>query len=154
MLETDPCHICGNNEFKYRSGSGAHWKGRTCLKCHTFAWISKPEEISYKRLKSHTDLVDKYSQGYCEICLITSDKLPRYESLEAQHIVEYQDGGGSDRKNIMICCTRCHKLIHWLRTYISEHLLGLNHEDKSGENTVRVEEPKAVDSLADDPPWD
>jgi len=132
MLETDHCHKCGSNDFTYRPGTAQHYKGRICNKCHTFSWISKPEEIAYKRPKNQTELVQKYSRGYCEICLIPEDRLPRWESLEAQHIIEYQAGGSSERENIIIVCTRCHRLIHWLRTYVGEHILGIKYENNGG----------------------
>jgi len=61
--------------------------------------------------------VHKYSDGFCELCLLKPDELPPGQTLEAHHIIEVQDGGSADRENIWIVCTKCARLIHWMRTH-------------------------------------
>ena len=154
MLETDPCPKCGSKEFYYRDGNEQHYKGRTCRQCGLFAWISKPVEIAYKRPANHTGLVKKYSKGYCEICLIPQDIIPRWESLEAQHIIEYQANPNSERENIIIVCTRCHMLIHWLRTYAGSHILGIKYENSKSQDTGKPKSTETVDTMEDGgAPW-
>jgi hypothetical protein len=31
-----------------------------------------------------------------------------------------QDDGEAERENVMILCTKCHKLIHWMRTHVTQ----------------------------------
>lgn len=105
---------------------GPHWGEARCLKCDSWIeFVSKPGELRDKarRESAHKKIAKKYSEGYCQVCLILEDKLPLGESLEGHHIVEYQDGGEPTRENTLICCTACHSLIHWRRTY-QQHIVG------------------------------
>jgi len=100
--------------------SGVHHSKAECGKCGRFLrWFKKPEDdpTKYRRPQQHQNLVSSYGQGFCEMCLRSVDELPKGQTLEAQHVREYQDGGSSNRENIWIICTACHRLIHWVRTY-------------------------------------
>lgn len=122
----DPCRFCstaGPHQEVIEAG-GVHYGKWLCVKCgRNLGWIPKPDSdpTKYKRPKSHTDLVSAYSRGFCELCLRKKEDLAKGQTLEAQHVIEYQDGGTSDRSNIWIVCTACHKLIHWQRTYHGEN---------------------------------
>lgn len=101
---------------------GVHYAKLVCRECGGHAgWQPKPDSdpTKYRRPKQHTNLVRKYSRGFCEMCLTKEAELPRGQTMEAQHVVEFQDGGEPSRENIWIVCTGCHRLIHWLRTYRS-----------------------------------
>ena len=97
---------------------GIHYAKVVCCGCSRFlAWLPKPDTEQSRRPAAHRDLVQKYSRGLCEMCGAKKENLPKGQTLEAQHVAEYQHGGGNDRTNIWIVCTGCHKLIHWARTY-------------------------------------
>lgn len=93
-----------------------HYGKDVCEDCGRHVrWVAKPDNEKIKRPSAHKNLVAKYSNGYCEMCLLPEDMLPSGQTLEAQHVIEYADGGGDGRDNIWIICTKCHKLIHWIR---------------------------------------
>lgn len=121
LVSNRPCPHCktaGPHPMKLRP-AGLHYADVRCAKCNGHFFEPKPDgdPTKYKRPASHTDLVKKFSRGFCEMCLKKLEELPKGQTLEAQHVVEFQDGGPSERENIWIVCTGCHKLIHWQRTY-------------------------------------
>lgn len=109
--------------------SGVHHADCHCSVCRSHCgFLSKPDSdpTKYKRPQQHRNLVAKFSSGFCELCLCKESDLPKGQTLEAQHVVEYQDGGEPRRENIWIVCTGCHRLIHWRRTYLlAEHREGV-----------------------------
>ncbi len=116
------CGSCGPHIVEIKT-EGVHHAAVICIQCRRHvAWMSKPDQDKAKRPAAHTDLVKRFSKGYCEMCFITKENLPKGEALEAQHVIEFQDGGSNERENIWILCTACHKLVHWRRTYVG-HLL-------------------------------
>lgn len=121
-LANDPCRFCqepGPHIVKLRT-SGVHYADCTCAKCGKhLGFPPKPDSdpSKYRRPTAHRDLVADYSRGFCEMCLRKHAELPKGQTLEAQHVVEFQDGGGNERGNIWIICTACHRMIHWIRTY-------------------------------------
>jgi 5-methylcytosine-specific restriction endonuclease McrA len=114
------CDKCGssNTVFRPRPDTIHHGELR-CLDCKCFAWIAKPDTdaTKYRREAKHSDLVKKFSNGCCEMCRRSVDELPEKQVLAAHHVVEYQDGGSSERDNIWIVCNACHRLITWVRKY-------------------------------------
>lgn len=130
------CRFCGHEGYVHvvAMDSGPHYAKAYCQACERFlGWISKPDSDKSRRPAAHRELVAKYGdrlhrlygdrlpvelgERFCELCLRNESKLPKNQTLEAHHIIEYQDGGTNDSEAIQIVCTRCHKLIHWLRTY-------------------------------------
>lgn len=98
--------------------TGVHYAQVKCRLCGQFLkWLPKPDndKSKYRRPPQHRDLVLAYGRGFCEMCLRKQADLPKGQTLEAQHVVEYQNGGTSDRENLWIICTACHKLVHWVR---------------------------------------
>ena len=100
--------------------SGVHyaeWRCPECNKHHGF--IPKPDGDSsrQKREPSHRELVKKFGKGFCECCLTKEGRLRKGRTLEAHHVIEYQDGGTAERDNLWILCTACHQQVHWIRTY-------------------------------------
>lgn len=125
MPEYPKCKTCGARwePTVELTPDTPHYGKALCGNCNAFLrWVPKPDRDKRKREAAHTELVKKYSRGYCELCLILASDLPVNETLEAHHVEEYQDGGASDRENVWIVCTACHKLIHWRRTYLA-HLI-------------------------------
>jgi hypothetical protein len=124
LTSSRPCPKCahdGPHPMTLRT-SGVHYADVRCAKCNQHFFQSKPDDdpTKYKRPQQHRDLVTEFSRGYCELCLRHKEELPKCQTLEAQHVIEYQDGGSSDRSNIWIVCTACHRMIHWMRTYHGE----------------------------------
>lgn len=104
---------------------GKHYARVDCGECSRFMrWLPKPEDdaTKYKRPKGHLDLVRKFGRGFCEMCCIREEQLPKGESLEGHHVVEFQNGGEASKENTWILCTACHSLVNWRRTYV-KHLL-------------------------------
>lgn len=122
---TEHCETCRNCKHPGPhtvevQTSGVHYAKIECINCRRFIrWLSKPESdpTKYKRPNAHKDLVSKFSNGFCEMCLRDQNNLPKGQTLEAQHVIEFQDGGSEKRENIWIVCTACHRWIHWIRTY-------------------------------------
>lgn len=112
------CGHDGEHHFALRP-AGVHYADARCSKCNGHWFPPKPESdpTKYRRPAQHRDLVEKYGEGFCEMCLRAKGDLPNGQTLEAQHVKEYRDGGSETRENIWIVCTACHKLIHWIRTY-------------------------------------
>lgn len=118
ISEQQPCPACGSQQRQIILTPDLPHYGKILCDCgHFLGWAPKPDSEKVRRPAKHRNLVQKYSAGYCELCLIAEDNLPDEQTLEAQHIIEFEDGGGHERENIQIICTKCHKLIHWLRTY-------------------------------------
>lgn len=90
------------------SNCGAHWK-----------WVGKPESDAskYRRPKKHKELVKQFSKGYCEMCLTAETDFTDNQTLEGHHVIPYQVGGSSEKDNVWIICTRCHRQIELIRTY-------------------------------------
>lgn len=118
-VETTRCRYCQSENLTVElTPNLPHYGKEVCLSCNRhLRWIPKPEQDRVKRPAAHTDLVRKYSRGFCEMCGKMEADLPDRQTLEANHIIEFQDGGDPGRENVSIICTRCHKLIHLLRTW-------------------------------------
>lgn len=104
---------------------GHHYARLTCVVCDCFiAWLPKPDDDStkYRRPSSHRAMVKKHSRGYCEMCRIVEAEVPKGESLEAHHVIPFDEDGPDTRENTWILCTGCHKLVEWRRTY-QKHFL-------------------------------
>jgi 5-methylcytosine-specific restriction endonuclease McrA len=97
-----------------------HYGKLVCGTCGRFhRWVGKPDSDSskYRRPKQHRDLVDKYSRGFCELCLKSESELQPGVTIESHHVVEFSDGGSHERDNVWILCTACHRQVHWARRY-------------------------------------
>lgn len=100
--------------------TGVHYADIHCVKCGKhLGFAEKPDNdaTKYRRPNQHKDLVLAYGKDFCEMCLRHASELPKGTTLEAQHVIEFKDGGSHKRENIWIVCTACHKLIHHTRTY-------------------------------------
>ena len=117
------CGSCGYLNGKpslVKTPSQPHYGKLVCPQCGAYwRWAPKPDgEISkYRRPANHKELVAKFSEGFCEMCLTKEDNLSNRQKLEAHHVVPFQHGGGAERHNIWIVCTHCHRQIELIRTY-------------------------------------
>lgn len=123
MIEhQEKCRHCGYEGIQTVTitETGVHYANVRCAKCaRQLRWLPKPDSdpTKYRRPTQHRDLVTAYSSGFCEMCLRSQAELPKGQTLEAQHVREFKDGGSNKRENIWIICTGCHRLVHWVRTY-------------------------------------
>lgn len=119
MTEEPSCKYCGSTDIEMiLTPELPHYAKDVCRSCgRHLRWLPKPDAEKVKRPAAHRELVRKYAQGYCELCMTAEDDLPDGQVLEAQHVVDFADGGGEGRENIWIVCTKCHKLIHWVRQW-------------------------------------
>jgi len=121
-MSTKPCPACchpGPHDAVLMT-TGTHYAKTTCARCGKFiAWLPKPDTdaTKHKRPKAHTDLVKKFSRGYCELCGFDQSQLPFSETLHAHHVARYCEDGEATRENTWIVCTACHALIEHQRTY-------------------------------------
>jgi len=109
------CRGCGDSTaVEIVQSSGPHYGRLECATCGVVrAWLAKPKTTN--RPAAHRDLVAKYGEGYCQLCLRKETELPGGQTLEGHHVREYQDGGQASRENVWVVCTSCAKLIHWVR---------------------------------------
>ena len=94
-----------------------HYAKRVCADCGAYLQFEpKPTTTDKpKRANSQKSLLNKYSQGYCELCLC--DLAQATGGAAAHHVVEHQEGGSAERENIWILCAGCHRLVHWARKW-------------------------------------
>ena len=92
--------------------------------------LDGPKKANGKRRKNQWT-PSNIGKDYCEVCGRPSAQLGDKERLEAHHKVPIEDGGDDSRDNILIACTPCHKMAHFLRTYLNKHL---SHLHESGVN--------------------
>ncbi len=127
------CDRCGLNTEAVLEvlETGTHYAKLVCGECGKYhKFVAKPEADStkYRRPKQHRELVTKYGRGYCELCLLGADDFDKGVTLEAHHLIEFQNGGSEERDNIWIVCTMCHRLIHWTRRYVGRNELPVTAE--------------------------
>lgn len=101
--------------------TGPHYGKVVCKECGKFyGWLPKPHNETRRRRNRHT--AETLGITSCQMCQRTKSRLGLRGVLEPHHVVEIQYGGEDKPDNIWIVCTACHKLIHYQRTYINEHL--------------------------------
>lgn len=113
------CNADGPHQMTLRT-TGVHYADLKCRQCGKhLGFPKKPDsdQTKYRRPQQHQNLVIAYGKDFCEMCLRHVSEFPKGTTLEAQHVIEYQDGGTNKRENIWIVCTACHRMIHWIRTY-------------------------------------
>ena len=123
-LDGAPCPSCYSTSHRNLIGQwpGGHHGKIVCRDCNRFIkWSPKPDQVKSKRPSIQKKLVSRDSKGYCEICLVLSDRLPGPQTLEAHHVVPVEMGGGDEPENIQIVCTSCHRWIHHQRTYLGHY---------------------------------
>lgn len=123
---TKECPYCGSHgphKVRLRTG-GLHYADVICRDCRRHAGFLKKPDSDRRRSSPHAKLVKKFSRGFCEMCLVRQEDLPRGDTLTAHHVIEYQHGGEATRENTWILCTACHSLVCWRRTYMG-HIYSL-----------------------------
>lgn len=117
------CKYCKDKTICDVVPHDSHVLAYKCPKCLRFNDYPKKENSTNNNRESkHRELVKKYSKGFCEICRIKDELIPKPQTMEAHHIISHKDGGSSDRDNIIILCTWCHKQIEQIITYKNHFL--------------------------------
>jgi hypothetical protein len=98
-----------------------HDKKVICHQCgYCFGFIAKPknkEKLDHRPNGCPTP--DDLKINHCQICLRHRGQIGKGH-LETHHIDN--DPANNDRLNLLVVCIACHKLIHWARTYIRNHM--------------------------------
>ena len=113
------CPSCGSRAEPAVTflNKGPHYAEKRCVECNRhLGYIPKPDADKAKRPGAHKKLAKKFSRGFCEMCLVRESHLPKGESLEAHHVIEFDAGGDATRENTWLLCNSCHTLLHWRRT--------------------------------------
>ena len=95
---------------------GPHFSQIRCPDCnYFFGFRAKPKNDDKLEHRPNGAPTPKdLAIDYCELCLREKNETHRH-ILETHH----KDGNPSnnDRLNLEVLCLRCHKLVHWVRTY-------------------------------------
>lgn len=100
-----------------------HFAKAVCKNCRAFMpdlWIKHPKNDE-KRGKASKHTASSLETSYCELCGRVRSSLGKYETLEVHHKIPVNEGGNDDKENILVLCTPCHRMAHWLRTYLRDH---------------------------------
>jgi hypothetical protein len=122
-MSNNNCPRCGVEVEPNESlcEDGPHYAKAICPDCGRFLYfIGKPEnKTQLEKRPNGCPTPAKLDIDYCQLCLRHKEKIGK-GYLETHHI----DGNpaNNDRLNHFIVCIGCHKLIHWMRTYIKNHM--------------------------------
>ena len=103
----------------------------TCPNCGRYIkWVSKSifegaKKANGKRRKSAWS-AKQLEKDHCEICGRNRENLGLNEKLESHHKLPIEHGGTDTEDNILIVCTPCHRMVHFLRRYLNDHLAHLH----------------------------
>ena len=64
--------------------------------------------------------MDMKNIDYCEICLRRKGQLGKRGFFEVHHISK--DPSDNQIGNLLLTCKACHQLIHYMQTYMNDHL--------------------------------
>lgn len=123
-LETEPCRYCGA-PAPHRIELTPHLPHYAKVTCAAagcgkiLGWLPKPDDdpTKYRRPNEHRELVARFGNGYCELCLRTEVELKGRQGLVGHHVIPFHEDGDPKRENVWILCTACHRLVEWMRTY-------------------------------------
>ena len=122
------CKHCGYQGKPERNGATneVHGYALKCPSCKKFwGWGGRSkalkDEAGVRQLSSNWT-AKRLGVDKCQCCLRDKDHLGETECLEVHHVIPVQLGGEDAPRNLWVVCTPCHKQIHWLRTYIHNHM--------------------------------
>ena len=124
------CPHCGHDVEHpcFLRESGKHESDVFCERCGKHIGFASKERKQGKRPNKHKKIVKQFSRGYCQICLCLVESLPKGESLEGHHVLEFQsDGPDVTIETSMVICSTCHELIGWRRRQKAREL-GIKYE--------------------------
>lgn len=120
-LASLPCRHCGHvGATATIAGSGDHFAAIRCDGCHAqlewLGWPPTPERRERRRTARRAAELTRLGADHCELCLRARFDLSPPDTLEIHHVDEDRDNNALD--NLRLYCTACHRLVHWLRTYL------------------------------------
>jgi len=99
-----------------------HYAKATCPICDRFIdWLKKPENEGF-RTQSSKYTPETLSIEACELCGRDKSKLGKRSTLAIHHKQPIEEMGEDTKENILVLCTGCHRMAHFLRTYLHRHL--------------------------------
>lgn len=112
------CPKCGGQTTGELTPNSVHYGRVSCVNCGFIKFIPKPENQNIRRTttKCSINLLE------CNICGRFLTELGVREVIEPHHLKPLSEGGADEEVNLIAACSACHKLIHWLRLYLGEHL--------------------------------
>jgi 5-methylcytosine-specific restriction endonuclease McrA len=117
----EKCTKCGGTIIAIPRPDTPHYAERRCEKCDAFyGWLSHPDNEG-KRQKSKFEI----KIDFCQFCGRKKHELGKNETLTTDHTIPLGEGGKDEEKNVIVLCSACHKLKHWLRLYFYTHWEGV-----------------------------
>lgn len=99
-----------------------HYAKALCPICNKFIeWLKKPDNEGI-RTQSSKFTTENLSIEICELCGRSRKKLGSRETLAIHHKTPIEENGRDEECNILVLCTPCHRMAHFLRTYMHRHL--------------------------------
>ena len=99
-----------------------HYAKAVCPSCNSFIdWLKKPENEGI-RIQSSKFSPESLKIENCELCGRDASKLGKRSSLAVHHKIPIEEGGKDTKDNLLVLCTACHRMAHFLRTYMHRHL--------------------------------
>lgn len=125
------CKNCGEVEpVTHGEINDVHGCKLRCPYCGLFVgWGGMTKAVindNGDRQRSSNWTAKRLNYDYCQMCLRKKKYLGKGERLEVHHVIAIEENGADDPVNIWILCTACHRLVHFQRTYLHEHLKELN----------------------------
>ena len=121
MSKDDVCPNCLTNDFykELLTPNTIHYSKTICTKCSRWIrWNHNPQKVKYRSSTTK----HKMNLDFCKICGRKEQELGWNETLEIHHLIPLDEGGEDTPENILVTCTACHKLIHWIRLYFNKHM--------------------------------
>lgn len=97
--------------------TGPHYGELRCEICDKF-WGFEPKPINNGKRPRNKHTPQSLEIDNCQLCLRARCDLINTETLESHHIIEIQDSGPDTPENVWVLCTPCHRMVHYLRTYL------------------------------------
>ena len=93
-----------------------HYAKAVCPSCNSFIdWLKKPENEGI-RIQSSKFSPESLKIENCELCGRDASKLGKRSSLAVHHKIPIEEGGKDTKDNLLVLCTACHRMAHFLRT--------------------------------------
>jgi len=124
----------------YKKRGGIHYLQARCKECdRMICWIPKPESKVKKRksLEGWHWYFEQQGIDFCQVCFRKKEDLPIGHALEVHHLIAVENEGKDQEDNLILVCTRCHRLIHVLREDRKRELAPIDTTSGAGEEGQR-----------------
>jgi len=100
---------------------GPHYGKYLCKNCNKFlGWMKKPKNKGKREQTKY--IPEDFNKYSCEICGRKKHELGKHEFFAIHHKIPIKEDGKDIPENILVLCTPCHRLCHFLRKYLHHHL--------------------------------